>query len=138
MSKHRVARNTSLLYHSLLTTYFHTDTCLLFTFPLMCCILSGVGFVCKKFGGVKFGKDRVKIKFGVNPLFVYFLACHPNMLFSFSMFSFSCFDIIFSYSEYFTVYSSVTTIHATLEENNNCYCAPQYKLSSLDLSPSPL
>lgn len=66
----------------------------------------------------------------------------PTFLNLFSMFWFSCFnilfDIIFSYSEYFTVYSSVTTPHATLEENNNCYCAPQYKLSSLDLSPSPL
>ena len=71
VSPHRAARNTSLLHHSILTTYCHTDTMLtivLLTSPLMCCILSGVGLHAE-IRELNFVTTGLKSKFGVNPQF---------------------------------------------------------------------
>ena len=57
VSPHRAARNTSLLHHSILTTYYHTDT-----------ILSGARlYACRNSVKLNFVKIGLKFKFGVNP-----------------------------------------------------------------------
>ena len=67
ISPHRATRNTPLLHHSILTTYYHTDTMLTSSlFPwciLSHCLWCGVGLLC----GVKFRKDRVKIQIWGKP-----------------------------------------------------------------------
>ena len=66
VSPHRAARNTSLLHHSILTTYYHTDTMLTSSLEVLHSI-SLVQACMQIFGEVKFRKDRVKIRIWGKP-----------------------------------------------------------------------
>ena len=65
VSPHRAARNTSLLYHSLLTTYYHTDTMLTSSLEVLHTLWCTL--VCRNTVELNFVKTGLKFKFGVNP-----------------------------------------------------------------------
>ena len=64
VSPHRAARNTSLLHHSLLSTHYHADTMLTSSLDVLHILWCRL----KKFGEVKFSKDRVKIQIWGKPV----------------------------------------------------------------------
>ena len=70
VSPHRAARNTSLLHHSLLTTYYHNDTMLTTSlFPWCAAYISLVSWcrlVRRNSVELNFVKIGLKFKFGVN------------------------------------------------------------------------
>ena len=65
VSPHRAARNTSLLHHSLLTTYYHTDTMLTSSLEVLHTLWCTL--VCRNSVKLNFVKTGLKFKFGVNP-----------------------------------------------------------------------
>ena len=65
VSPHRAARNTSLLHHSLLTTYYHTDTMLTSSLDVLHTLWCTL--VCRNSVKLNFVKTGLKFEFGVNP-----------------------------------------------------------------------
>ena len=65
VSPHRAARNTSLLHHSILTTYYHTDTMLTSSLEVLHTLWCTL--VCRNSVKLNFVKTGLKFEFGVNP-----------------------------------------------------------------------
>ena len=65
VSPHRAARNTSLLHHSLLTTYYHTDTVLTSSLEVLHTLWCTL--VCRNSVKLNFVKTGLKFEFAVNP-----------------------------------------------------------------------